>query len=148
MSFFRDYLRGNSIHPDPRFDEADEDFLVQALLQARMRRSNTHIVIKAGFFGKRDLERELMTPEAQDALQFVAAFLCYHVTKPIAYQREIEEFKLYFTPGFAKDKSKYDKLARGIRKTFFDATLESLETTETLDVLFDIAELNLAQALG
>ncbi len=148
MSFFRDYLQENKIVHDPRFDETDEDFLVQSLLQARIHRSNTHLVIKAGFFGRRDLIRELADPKSQDALQFVTAFLCYFVTKPIRYQREIEEFKLYFIPGYANDKSKHEQLARGLREGFFDATPESLETTETLDTLFDIAELNVAQALG
>jgi hypothetical protein len=148
MSFFRDYLKENRIMHDPRFDETDEDFLVQALLQARMHRSNSHIVIKTGFFGKRDLEHELKTPEAQEALQFVAAFLCYLVTKPIAYQREVEGFKMYFTPGFANDKSKHEQLRQGLRASFYDATLESLETTETLDALFDIAEIDTKKALG
>ena len=148
MSFFRDYLRANNVMHDPRFDETDEDFLVQALLQARMHRSKTHIVIKAGFFGKRDLERELKTPKGKEALQFVAAFLCYMVPTPITYQKEMEGFKMYFTPGFANDSSKHEQLARGLRDGFFDATLESLETTETLDALFDIAELNVAQAQG
>lgn len=148
MSFFRDHLQEHRVYHDPRFDETDEDFLVQSLWQARIHRSKTHLVIKAGFFGRRDLIRELADPKAQDALHFVAAFLCYFVTKPIRYQREIEEFKLYFTPGYAKDKSKHEQLARGLRDGFFDATLESLETTETLDALFDIAELNVAQAQG
>jgi hypothetical protein len=148
MSFFRDYLKENRVMHDPRFDETDEDFLVQALLQARMHRSKTHIVIKAGFFGKRDLERELKTPKAQEALQFVAAFLCYMVPTPITYQKEMEGFKMYFTPGFANDSSKHEQLRRGLRESFFDATLESLETTETVDALFDIAEVNIDIALG
>ncbi len=141
MAFFRDYLRENKVLHDPRYDETDEDFLVQALLQARMNRSKTNIVIKAGFFGRRDLERELKTPKAQEALHFVAAFLCYMVRTPITYGREMEGFKMYFTPGFAKDNSKHEQLRRGLRESYFDATPESLETTETLDALFDMAEL-------
>lgn len=148
MSFFRDYLRENKVLHDPRFDETDEDFLVQALLQARMNRSKTNIVIKAGFFGRRDLERELKTPKAQEALHFVTGFLCYMVRTPIRYGREMEGFKAYFTPGFASNNSKHEQLRRGLRESYFDATLESLETTETLDALFDIAELKLGQALG
>jgi hypothetical protein len=35
-----------------------------------------------------------------------------------------------------------------LRASYFDATLESLETTETLDALFDIAEVNIDIALG
>jgi hypothetical protein len=105
-------------------------------------------VIKVGFFGKRDLERELKTPKAQEALQFVAAFLCYMVPTPITYQKEMEGFKMYFTPGFANDSSKHEQLRRGLRESFFDATLESLETTETVDALFDIAEVNIDIALG
>ena len=141
MSFFRDYLRQNRVLHDPRFDETDEDFLVQALLQARMNRSRGNIVIKAGFFGKRDLERELKTPKAQEALHFVAGFLCYMVKTPIPYGREMEGFKLYFTPEFASSNSKHEQLRRGLRESYFDATLESLESTETLDALFDLAEL-------
>ena len=141
MSFFRDYLREHKVLHDPRFDETDEDFLVQALLQARMNRSTTNIVIKAGFFGKRDLERELKTPKAQEALQFVAGFLCYTVKTPIPYGREMERFKAYFMPGFASSSLKYEQLRRGLRESFFDATVESLETTETMDALFDMAEL-------
>jgi hypothetical protein len=148
MSFFRDYLKENKIMHDPRFDETDEDFLVQALLQARMNRSKTNIVIKAGFFGKRDLERELKTPKAQEALHFVAAFLCYMVRTPITYGREMEGFKMFFTPGFARDNSKHEQLRRGLRESYFDATPESLETTETLNALFDIAEVNVEIALG
>ena len=41
MSFFRDYLKENKVMHDLRFDETDEDFLVQALLQARMNRSKS-----------------------------------------------------------------------------------------------------------
>jgi hypothetical protein len=141
VSFFRDYLRENKVLHDPRFDETDEDFLAQALLQARMNRSTTNIVIKAGYFGKKDLERELKTPKAKEALHFVAAFLCYMVKTPIPYGREIERFKAYFTPGFSSNNSKHEQLRRGLRESYFDATLESLETTETLDVLFDMAEL-------
>jgi len=140
VSFFRDYLRENKVLHDPRFDETDEDFLVQALLQARMNRSKTNIVIKAGFFGRRDLERELKTPKAQEALHFVTGFLCYMVRTPIRYGREMEGFKAYFTPGFASNNSKHEQLRRGLRESYFDATLESLETTETLDALFDMAE--------
>ena len=115
MAFFREYLQKNKILHDPRFDETDEDFLVQALLQARMNQSKGNIVIKTGFFGKRDLERELKTPKAQDALQFVAAFLCYLVATPITYGREMEKFKMYFTPGFASNNSKHEQLRRGLR---------------------------------
>jgi len=145
VSFFREYLRGNKVLHDPRFDETDEDFLVQALLQARMNRSRGNIVIKAGFFGKRDLERELKTPKAQEALHFVAGFLGYMVKTPIAYGREMERFKTYFIPGFASDSSKHEQLRRGLRESYFGATLESLETTETLDALFDIAEMKKGQ---
>ncbi len=53
----------------------------------------------------------------------------------------MEGFKAYFTPGFASNNSKHEKLRRGLRESYFDATLESLETTETLDALFDMAEL-------
>lgn len=141
MSFFRDYLRENNVLHDPRFDETDEDFLVQALLQARMNRSKGNIVIKAGFFGKRDLERELKTPKAKEALHFVAGFLGFTVQTPITYGREIEGFKTFFVPGFASSSSKHEQLRQGLRESYFDATPESLETTETLDALFDLAEL-------
>jgi hypothetical protein len=141
VTFFRDYLRENKVLHDPRFDETDEDFLVQALLQARMNRSTTNIVIKAGYFGKKDLERELKTPKAQEALHFVAGFLGYTVKTPIPYGREIERFKAYFTPGFSSNNSKHEQLRRGLRDSYFDATPESLETTETVDALFDMAEL-------
>ena len=115
MTFFRDYLRDNKVLHDPRFDETDEDFLVQALLQARMNRSTKNIVIKAGFFGKRDLERELKTPKAQEALHFVAGFLGYTAKAPITYVREMEGFKSYFTPGFASNNLKHEQLRRGLR---------------------------------
>ena len=141
MTFFREYLRENKVLHDPRFDETDEDFLVQALLQARMNRSRGNIVIKTGFFGKRDLERELKTPKAQEALHFVAGFLGFMVKTPIPYGREIERFKAYFTPGFSSSNSKHEQLRRGLRESYFDATLESLETTETVDALFDMGEL-------
>lgn len=142
MAFFREYLKKSKILHDPRFDETDEDFLVQALLQARINGSNSNIVIKTGFFGQRDLERELKTPKAQDALHFVAGFLCYLVATPIPYGKEMEKFKMYFTPGFATNSSKHEQLRQGLRAGYFDATLESLETTETLDALFDIVEMN------
>jgi hypothetical protein len=63
------------------------------------------------------------------------------VKTPIPYGREMERFKAYFIPGFASSNSKHEQLRRGLRESYFDATLESLETTETLDVLFDMAEL-------
>ena len=141
VSFFRDYLRQSKVLHDPRFDETDEDFLVQALLQARMNRSRDNIVIKTGFFGKRDLERELKTPKAREALHFVAGFLGYTVKAPITYGREIEGFKAYFTPAFASNNSKHEKLRRGLRESYFVATLEGLETTETVGALFDMAEM-------
>src|ERR1700722_17469871 len=141
MNFFREYLKENHIVHDPRFDATDEDFLVQALMQARMNKSSSNIVIKAGFFGKRDLEKELKTQKAKDALYFVAAFLCLMVKTPISYGREMEGFKTYFIPGFASDNSRHEQLRRGLRASYFDATPESLEETETLDVLFDMSEM-------
>jgi hypothetical protein len=63
------------------------------------------------------------------------------VKVPITFGREIENFKMYFTPGFASDNSKHEQLRRGLRATYFEATPESLEETETLDVLFDLAEM-------
>lgn len=141
MTFFRDYLRQSKVLHDPRFDETDEDFLVQALLQARMNRSRDNIVIKTGFFGTRDLERELKTPKAQEALHFVAGFLCYTVKTPIPYGKQMEGFKAYFTPGFASNNTRHEQLRRGLRESYFDATVDSLETTETLDALFDMAEM-------
>ena len=141
MAFFRDYLREKKVLYDPRFNETDEDFLVQALLQARMNKSKNNIVIKTGFFGKRDLERELKTPKAQEALDFVAGFLGFTVKTPITFGREMERFKAFFTPGFASDNSKHEQLRRGLRASYFEATVESLETTETVDALFDLAEL-------
>jgi hypothetical protein len=148
MNFFREYLKENKILHDPRFDETDEDFLVQALLQARMNKSSANIVIKAGFFGKRDLEKELKTQKARDALYFVSAFLCFMVKTPITYGREIENFKMYFTPGFASDNSRHEQLRRGLRASYFEATPESLEETETLDVLFDMTEMKAEKAQG
>ncbi len=148
MNFFREYLKENKILHDPRFDATDEDFLVQALLQARMNKSSANIVIKAGFFGKRDLEKELKTQKAKDALYFVAAFLCFMVKVPITYAREIEGFKMYFTPGFASDNSRHEQLRRGLRASYFEATPESLEQTETLDALFDMAEMKEKKAQG
>jgi len=141
VAFFRDYLREKKVLNDPRFNETDEDFLVQALLQARMNKSKNNIVIKTGFFGKRDLERELKTPKAQEALDFVAGFLGFTVKTPITFGREMERFKAFFTPGFASDNSKHEQLRRGLRASYFEATVESLETTETVDALFDLAEL-------
>ena len=148
MNFFREYLKENKILHDPRFDVTDEDFLVQALLQARMNKSSANIVIKAGFFGKRDLEKELKTQKAKDALYFVAAFLCFMVKMPISYAREIEEFKMYFTPGFASDNSRHEQLRRGLRASYFEATPESLEETESLDALFDLTEIKAENAQG
>ncbi|HEY1806441.1 MAG TPA: hypothetical protein VGG45_18360 [Terracidiphilus sp.] len=146
MSFFREYLKDNKVLHDPRFDETDEDFLVQALLQARMNRSKGNIVIKTGFFGKRDLEQELKTQKGKDALHFVASFLCYMVATPISYGKEMERFKAYFTPGFASDNSKHEQLRQGLRQSYFDASPESLETTDTVDVLFDVAEMKAKKA--
>ncbi len=142
MAFFRSYLKEIGIIPDPRFDETDEDVLVQFLLQARIRGSTANIEIKTGFFGRRELYRDLAEPKAEDALRFVAGFLCYFVTKQVGYLREMEIFKEHFIPGFAKDRSKQAQLARGLREEFFHAALESLETAETLNLYFDISELN------
>ncbi len=141
MTFFREYLKENKVLHDPRFDETDEDFLVQALVQARMNKSKNNIVIKTGFFGKRDLERELKTQQGKEALQFVAAFLCYTVKTPIPFGKQMEKFKAHFIPGFAGDASKHEQLRQGLRPTYFDATPESLETAETLDALFDVEEM-------
>jgi hypothetical protein len=85
---------------------------------------------------------ELATFEAQEALMFTAAFLCFLVSKPMTYVREMEVFKQYFTPGFAGDKAKQAQLATALRPEFFTAPVESLATTETLDRFFDVALLS------
>ncbi len=99
MAFFRSYLKEIGIIPDPRFDETDEDVLVQFLLQARIRGSVANLEIKTGFFGRRELYRDLADPKAKDALKFVAGFLCHFVTKPVGYQREMEDFKAVLHSG-------------------------------------------------
>lgn len=141
MPFFRDFLKEHKVIPDPRFDEADEASLARFLLEARMHRSAAGLVIKTGFFARRELNRELASVEAKEAILFVAAFLCFFVSKPMGYLREMEAFKEHFIPGFTMDAEKQAQLARGLRPEFFDATVESLTTAETLDLFFDIAEL-------
>ncbi len=148
MAFFHEYLRANKIVPDPRFDESDEAALVHCLLLARMRHSTTDIEIKSGILARMGFYRDLASAEAQNALFFVAAFLCFFVTKPMQYLEEMEAFKLYFIPGFAGDAIKKEQLARGLRPDFFDATVPSLITTETLDRFFDIAELRATAGAG
>ncbi len=142
MSFFHEFLRANKVIPDPRFDESDEAALVQFLLLARMRRSTADLEIKLGILARMEFYRELASAEAQNALFFVAAFLCFFVTKPMQYLAEIEAFKDHFIPGFAGDRAKQMQLTRGLKPEFFEATVQSLITTETLDRFFDIAELN------
>lgn len=141
MAFFHEYLRANKIVPDPRFDELDEAALVHCLLLARMRHSTADMEIKSGILARMGFYRDLAGAEAQNALFFVAAFLCFFVTKPMRYLEEIETFKQDFIPGFAIDAAKKERLARGLRPDFFDATVPSLITTETLDRFFDITEL-------
>ena len=41
-----------------------------------------------------------------------------------------------------------EQLRRGLRATYFDSTPESLEQTETLDALFDMAEMKEKRAQG
>jgi hypothetical protein len=141
MSFFREYLKENKVIPDPRFDEGDEASLVRFLLEARMHHTAAGLEIKTGFFARRELNRELATVEAKNEMIFVAAFLCFFVTKPLGYLREMEAFKEHFIPGFSMDTAKQAQLARGLRKNFFTGAVESLVTAETLDLYFDIAEL-------
>ena len=129
----------NKILHDPRFDETDEDFLVQALLQARMNRSNDEHRDQGRVFRQKGFGARAEDAESHRKLcNLWRRFLCYTVKTPITYGKEIEGFKAYFTPGFASDNSKHEQLRRGLRASYFDATLESLETTETLDTLFDI----------
>ena len=144
MAFFREFLMASKVIPDPRFDEADEAALVQLLLQARIRRSVEGVELKTGFLARREFNSELVSVEAQNALLFVAGFLCFFLSKPIGYTRGIEAFKEHFIPGFAIDKAKQARLMEGLRPEFFQATLESLATTETLDELFDTAQLRAA----
>lgn len=141
MAFFRDLLKEFKVIPDPRFDEADEASLARFLLEARMRHSAAGLAVKTGFFARRELNRELAVPEAKETMIFVAAFLCFFVSKPMGYLREMEAFKQHFIPGFTMDAAKQTQVARGLRPEFFGATLESLTKAETLDLYFDIAEL-------
>ena len=141
MAFFREFLRTNKIVPDPRFDEDDEAALAQFLLEARMRGTAADVKVKSGFFAGRKLNVELVSVEAQDALMFISAFLCFFISKPMRYVHEMEAFKQHFTPGFAKDKAKRAQLAQALRPEFFSASVESLAMTETLDRLFDVSEL-------
>ena len=81
-----------------------------------MNRSRSNIVIKAGFFGKRDLERELKTPKAQEALHFVAGFLGYTVKTPIPYGREIEEIQGVLHAGVCQQQLETRATAAGLAR--------------------------------
>ncbi|MGA9062139.1 MAG: hypothetical protein WB341_10785 [Terracidiphilus sp.] len=146
MAFFGEYLKKYEIIRDPRFDESNEEALVHFLLRARLRNSAAGVEVRTGFLAQREVNLDLADPRAEGALMFVSAFVCYFVTKPVGYLREMETFKQHFIPGFAEDRAKQMRLARGLREEFFHATAESLETTETLDLLFDIAMLG--EAVG
>jgi hypothetical protein len=142
MAFFREFLRASHIVPDPRFDEDDEAALAQFLLEARMHHTAADVKLKSGFFAGRKLKSELLSAEAQNALMFVSAFLCFFISKPMTYVHEIEIFKQHFTPGFAGSEAKQAQLANALRPEFFSANVESLATTETLNRFFDMAELS------
>jgi hypothetical protein len=137
MAFFRSFLIKNSQEPDTTFAEHDEAALVMFLLQARLRHSAVDLHIPPDFKAPDRLPREF--PEQE--LKFVAGFLCFFVSKPMQYTREIRAFREYFIPGFAQDNPKQIQLGQALHERFFTATLNDLEGATTLDLFFDLSQI-------
>jgi hypothetical protein len=146
MAFFRSYLLANQQQPDTTYDERDEAALILFLLESRLRRSAIDLRVPDGFTLPERMPREYAQPDVQRQLKFVAGFVCFFVAKPIGYLREMQAFRSYFIPGFADDAAKQIQLAQALRPSFFTATLEDLQSAETLDSFFDIAAISTAAA--
>ena len=125
MSFFRDYLTGQNQKPDLRFQEADENLFVFALLFLRLgfRINMWNLVTGRGrqFLKTDPFAGVLPGLEFNNALQFVSTFLCFFVPKPPSYEEEMSSFKDFFVPGFAKDLKRQQLL--------FESALPSFSTT-------------------
>ncbi|TCK75397.1 hypothetical protein [Acidipila rosea] len=143
MAFFRTFLMENNQTPDTAFDEEDEAALVIFLLQARVKGSAADLQLPPGFRAPEHLPGEFDSPGVRQELKFIAGFLCFFVSKPVAYMREIKAFRDYFIPRFASDIPKQIQLAQALREEFFSATLDDLRFTDTVDRFFDIAEISL-----
>lgn len=137
MAFFRSFLIKNSQEPDAAFAEQDEAALVMFLLEARLRHSSVDLHIPSDFKAPERLPKEF----AEQELKFVAGFLCFFVSKPMQYMREIRAFREYFIPGFAQDTPKQIQLGQALHEKFFTATLNDIEGATTLDLFFDTTQI-------
>src|ERR1700686_2805058 len=93
--FFRSFLRENDQPIDTRYNANDEAAFVFGLVQLRLVRTYLVPVDRHHM-----LEGAQMGVELVDAVRFVASFLCFFITKPAQYNREIKDFKDYYIPGF------------------------------------------------
>ncbi|HVO78873.1 MAG TPA: hypothetical protein VMT39_02545 [Candidatus Bathyarchaeia archaeon] len=142
MAFFRLYLVRNHQAPDTTFDERDEAALVYFLLQARLKGSAEGVSIDSDFQAPADTAWMPPAPDLEAQIKFVAAFLCFFVSKPMAYMNELQAFRQYFIPGFAADSAKQIQLGRALRAPFFTAGVEDLASASSLDLLFDVDEMS------
>jgi hypothetical protein len=138
MAFFRSFLVENNQTPDTTYNENDEAALVLFLLQARLRQSAVDLHVPDGFEAPEHLPEGFALPGHLKELKFVAGFLCFFVSKPMRYMREVRSFREYFTPGFASDAPKQIQLAQALREEFYRATLNDLESATTLNGLFNV----------
>jgi hypothetical protein len=141
MAFFRSYLIENAATPDEEFDENDEAALVWFLVQARVRKSAEGLEVPAGYIAPTALPQEFASAYIKKHLKFVSGFLCFFVAKPALYSREIRAFRRYFIPNFANDRDKQIQLGQALHDEFFTASLNDLETAESLDRFFDVTQL-------
>ena len=139
MAFFREFLIENNETPDPTYSEKDEAALVLFLLQARLRGSAVGITVPDDFNPDDEVYRQLAVRRSIKDSKFIAGFLCFFVSKPFAYMRDMEAFKQYFIPGFATDRRKQVQLAEALRVGFFNATLENVQTAPSLGLFLDIS---------
>jgi hypothetical protein len=105
---------------------------VTFLLEARLGHS-VDLHIPSDFKAPERLPKEFSEQE----LKFVAGFLCFFVSKPMQYARDIRAFREYFIPRFAQDTPKQIQLGQALHEKFFTATLNDIEGAANLDLFFD-----------
>jgi hypothetical protein len=128
MSVFRDYLKSHDQEPDHLFEERDESWFVFCLLLIRLGLTVGRLPL-LGPPLLPEVSRRVPDPfgilslgvEAQGALRFVSTFLCFFVSKPPRYHREIAVFKGQYIPNFSTRSEKQIQL--------FESALPSFATT-------------------
>lgn len=147
MTFFEEYLKANQQTPTPlRYGSRDDEAaLAFVLLQERLKQGSA----QTGFYfsmpeSLNDLSsfaeaNQVTFDELASAIRYVTTFLCYFIPKLSSFQRDVETFRGYFIPGFWEDSDKQIQLIGGLRKDFYNMTVDDLRSATSIAVFLDPA---------